>query len=132
MLPIAIVLISLALLSYTVGVWAERRSRSLRWWHVGAFAAGLAFDVAGTFIMSRIAAAGAQQHVEGIAGTLNTVMSVTGLVALILMALHLTWAAAVMIRNRRNERERFHQLSVGVWTIWLVPYFSGMAAAMIA
>ncbi|MDN5919920.1 MAG: TIGR03987 family protein [Pseudonocardia sp.] len=131
MLPIAIVLITLALVWYTAGVWAERRTRSLKWWHVGAFAAGLAFDIGGTYMMSQIAAAGEQQHTEGAAGILNTVMSVTGFIALILMAVHFTWAAVVMLRDRENERASFHRFSVGVWAIWLVPYFSGMTAAMI-
>ena len=58
MLALAIVLISLALAFYTLGVWAERRSGELRWWHVAAFAAGLAADISGTAVMSVIAGSG--------------------------------------------------------------------------
>ena len=129
MLFSAIVLITLALVAYTLGVWAERRARSLRWWHVGAFAAGLTFDVGGTAIMARIAATTPPPS-PGIGAVLQTIMSTTGLIALSLMAVHLSWAVLVMIRDRPHERARFHRYSAGVWTVWLVPYLSGMVASM--
>ena len=44
MLIIAIVLITLALIFYTTGVWAEKLGGRLKRWHAGAFLAGLAFD----------------------------------------------------------------------------------------
>ena len=50
--------------------------------------------------------------------------------ALILMALHLVWAVVTMLRNRPDEKRAFHRFSIVVWAIWLVPYFTGMAAAM--
>lgn len=131
MLVSAIVLISLALVFYTLGVWAERRAGSLRWWHVGAFGAGLTFDVAGTAVMARIAATQPPPP-PGLGAVLQTIMSTTGLIALILMAVHLSWAVLVMVRDRAAERARFHRYSVVVWGIWLVPYLSGMASSMAA
>lgn len=129
MLALAIVLISLALVCYTLGVWAERRSGELRWWHVAAFAAGLTADISGTAVMSMIANSGAPTGVEQNPFLAQT-MAVTGLLALILMALHLAWAILTMLRNRPNEKRTFHRFSVIVWAIWLIPYFTGMAAAM--
>lgn len=129
MLALAIVLISLALALYTLGVWAERRSGELRWWHVAAFAGGLAADISGTIVMSVIAGSGGPTGIEQ-NPVLAQMMAATGLLALALMALHLGWAVVTMIRNRDNERHVFHRFSVVVWTIWLVPYFTGMAAAM--
>ncbi|MBM4129467.1 hypothetical protein FJ250_00345 [bacterium] len=41
-------LITLALVFYTVGVWAERLARYLKPWHVVAFWVGFVFDVGGT------------------------------------------------------------------------------------
>lgn len=129
MLALAIVLISLALAFYTLGVWAERRSGELRWLHVGAFAAGLAADISGTTVMSMIADSGRPTGVEQNPG-LTQIMAVTGLLALVLMALHLAWAIITMIRNRVDEKRVFHRFSIIVWAIWLVPYVTGMAAAM--
>lgn len=130
MLALAIILISLALVFYTVGVWAERRSGELRWWHVGTFAAGLVADISGTTVMSMIANSGGPSGVEQ-NPILTQIMAVTGLAALILMALHLGWAVVTMLRNRAQEKRTFHRFSVVVWALWLIPYFTGMASAMI-
>ena len=60
---------------------------------------------------------------------LAQLMAATGLVALLLMALHLGWAVVTMIRDRFDEKRVFHRFSIVVWVIWLIPYFTGMAAA---
>lgn len=130
MMIAAIVLITAALVLYTAGVWAERRSGVLRPAHVALFAAGLACDASGTFLMSRIAQAGTYET-SGAASVLTTLMAVTGGLALVLMAVHLGWAIAVLWRGSPAARGTFHTFSVGVWALWLVPYFTGMASAMI-
>lgn len=132
MLILASVLISLALVSYTTGVLAERRSGTLEVWHAVAFGIGLAFDATGTWIMSMIADSSASTDfaTTPTAAVLSTLMAVTGAVALLLMALHLGWAVVVLFRNRGKEKEAFHRFSLGVWALWLVPYFTGMTAAM--
>lgn len=129
MLPSAIILISLALVAYTIGVWAERRSGHLRWWHVAAFAVGLTADITGTAAMARIAAGGGPTGVDQ-NPLLAQIMATTGAVALVLMALHLVWAVVTMIRDRPGEKGTFHRFSLAVWSVWLVPYGTGMAAAM--
>lgn len=131
MLPLAIVLITAALVFYTAGVWAERRHGELRPGHAVAFALGLAFDAAGTFLMSRIAASGTHVAATPLASGLNTVMATTGAIALVLMAVHLAWAVLVLMRGDARAKARFHRFSVAVWGAWLVPYFTGMTAAML-
>lgn len=126
MLPFAIILISAALIFYTVGVWAERRQGTLKAWHVIAFAFGLACDASGTYLMSIIA-----DRQSGPRGVLTQVMTVTGAAALLLMLGHLVWAIIVLVRNRASERQQFHKLSVGVWAFWLIPYVTGMAGSMV-
>ncbi len=126
MLIAAIVLITLALAFYTAGVWTENRAGRLRRSHVVLFLMGLLFDTSGTAVMSVIARSGT---VEGSA--LNQVMSVTGLLALILMAVHAVWAVVVLVRSRDHELATFHRLSVAVWVVWLIPYITGMLGSMI-
>ncbi len=128
MLIAAIVIITLALVFYSIGVWAERIQRTLRWWHAAFFALGLAADSTGTFLMSQIA--GDRRAAGVVAGPLDTLMSWTGLAAIILMAIHLLWAVIVLIRNREHEKAVFHRFSIVVWAIWLIPYIAGAAAAM--
>lgn len=128
MLVPAIVIITAALVFYSVGVWAERIQRTLKWWHAGMFALGLACDATGTFLMTRIAAdqqaAGIEQSAAG------ALMAWTGTLAIALMAVHLVWAVVVLVRGRESEKRVFHRFSLVVWAIWLVPYVAGAMSAM--
>ena len=45
------ILITLALVFYSLGVWAERIARLLKPWHVITFWTGFTFDVSGTALM---------------------------------------------------------------------------------
>lgn len=125
MLVFSIITITLALVFYTAGVWSERRSQGLQGWHVALFGAGLFFDAFGTWLMSRIADASDQERTA-----LMAVMAVTGAVALILMALHFAWAWWTFARGTQEQKTQFHKFSVIVWAIWLIPYFTGAAGAM--
>ena len=124
MLISAIALITAALVLYTAGVWSERRSGTLRWGHVGLFGAGLSSDAAGTALMTLLAGSDVSRP-GGVSGVLNAVMAFTGAAALVLMAVHLSWAVAVLLRDRPSERSAFHRFSLAVWALWLVPYATG-------
>lgn len=125
----SIVLITLALISYTTGVWAERWRGTLAWWHIGAFGVGLLCDASGSFLMARMAQSGTVSAEMN--PLLTSIMTVTGTLALGLMAVHLVWAIVTMVRGSEVAKARFHRFSVVVWAIWLVPYFSGMLAGMV-
>lgn len=117
----ATVLITLALLFYSLGVWAERIARYLKPWHVGAFWTGFAFDVSGTWLMHLLA--------EG-RFDLRDLHTLTGQIALWLMLVHAIWATRVVRAGSEEARSGFHRYSVFVWLVWLIPYFGGMALAM--
>ncbi|WP_141015179.1 HsmA family protein [Nocardioides sambongensis] len=127
MLALAIVVITLALVFYTIGVWAERLQGTLKRWHAAAFAVGLLCDATGTYLMSRIA-----DESDGPASGFDTIMIWTGGLAIALMAIHLVWAVVVLVRDRDTEKASFHRLSLVVWSIWLVPYVTGAIGAMTA
>ena len=116
----AVVLITLALAFYSVGVWAERFSRYLKGWHVGAFWAGFSFDVSGTIAMDLMEPGfdWSSSH------------TITGQIALWLMLAHAAWATGVVRKGSEDARVRFHRFSLVVWMIWLVPYFGGMFLGM--
>ncbi|WP_294181766.1 HsmA family protein [uncultured Schumannella sp.] len=130
MLIPAIVLITAALIFYTIGVWAERIRRDLRPWHAVFFGLGLVSDVTATLMMTQIAASNPNTD-TGLAAVLGTVMAITGTIAIVLMAVHLAWAIVVLVRNRPAERQNFHRFSVAVWAIWLIPYLAGAIGANI-
>ncbi|HSN36689.1 MAG TPA: HsmA family protein [Arthrobacter sp.] len=131
MLLPAIILITSALVFYSIGVWSEHLQRVLKWWHAGFFALGLICDASGTYLMTQLAASG-EVRPDGIGGGLNAVMAVTGAAALLLMVIHLGWAVIVLLRNRDVEKKRFHKFSLLVWAIWLVPYCTGAIGTSLA
>jgi uncharacterized repeat protein (TIGR03987 family) len=114
-------LITLALVFYSVGVWAERIARFLKPWHVTAFWVGFVFDVAGTWTMHKMS--------EG-PFDLFDLHTLTGQIALWLMLAHAIWATIVTRRGSDEVRTGFHRYSLFVWLVWLVPYFGGMYAGM--
>lgn len=115
------VLITLALVFYSAGIWAERIARLLKPWHVITFWTGFVFDVSGTLAMHRLA--------EGKFNILEP-HTLTGQIALWLMLAHATWATVVILKNQEHMKARFHRYSLVVWLIWLIPYFGGMFLAM--
>lgn len=115
------VTITLALLFYSLGIWAERIVKYLKKWHVIIFWTGFFFDVTGTFLMHLMA--------DGPFNILEP-HTLTGQLALWLMLIHATWATVVIMKNRESLRFRFHRYSIFVWLIWLIPYFGGMIMAM--
>ena len=118
-LILSTILISLALIFYSIGVWSERIVGRLKAWHLIFFWGGLVFDTVGTGIMFEIAGGiGADIH------------SVTGIVAILLMLVHAIWASVVLVLKNEKAITNFHHFSVFVWVVWLVPYFTGFFASM--
>ena len=116
---IASVLITLALVCYTIGVWSERVAGRLKRWHLVFFWLGLVFDTSGTGVMFEVAG-GIGFDIHGL----------TGLIAIILMAIHAVWATIVLAMKSEKAITRFHHFSVFVWVVWLIPYFTGFFAGM--
>jgi uncharacterized repeat protein (TIGR03987 family) len=116
---LSMILITLALVFYTIGVWSERLAGRLKGWHLVFFWGGLAFDTVGTGMMMEMA------------GQLTADLhGVTGLLAIVLMLVHAAWATIVMIRKDEHAILNFHRFSLMVWIVWLVPYFSGFFLSM--
>ena len=115
----ATIVITSALILYTIGVWSERIQGRLRPWHLVFFFAGLACDTIGSGMMFDYAG-GMTMDVHGI----------SGLTAIILMFIHAVWASIVLWRRDEGMIRSFHRFSIFVWLVWLIPYFSPMVFAM--
>ncbi len=118
----AVITITLALIFYTIGVWSEHRARILKRAHLVFFWLGFCMDTAGTFMMSRIAAASG-------GGPMGT-HGITGTIAILLMMVHAIWATAVLARRNERAMRIFHRFSIVVWLIWLIPFVLGMMMGM--
>ena len=114
----SIILIVSALVCYSIGVWGERLVGRLKGWHLMFFWVGLVADAGGTILMSTTAG-GWGFNVHGI----------TGMVALLLMLMNAVWATVVVIRQDEKAMVKFHRLSIFVWAVWLIPFFTGFFLA---
>jgi len=112
----ATIVITLALVFYSIGVWSERFAGRLKPWHLVFFWLGLVCDTVGTGMMLEMAG-GLTFDVHGVTGIL-------------LMLVHAVWATVVLARRNERMITSFHKFSVVVWAIWLVPYFSPMFLAI--
>lgn len=120
MVATAAIIISLALLFYSIGVWWERMTGMLRGRQLLFFWLGFACDSIGTGLMARVAGPAFQPGIHG----------VTGVLAILLMLLHALWGTLVHAGRREEPKRSFHRLSVVVWGLWLIPYVSGMFFGM--
>ena len=118
-LTIPFIVINLALVFYSIGVWSERISGRLKSWHLAFFWMGIVCDTWGTGLMFEMAG-----------GMTLDVHGITGVIAIALMLIHAVWATVVLLRKDERLIRSFHRFSVTVWVIWLVPYFSPMFFAM--
>lgn len=113
------ILISLALVLYSIGVWSERLAGRLKPWHLLFFWGGLIFDTVGTALMMEMAG-----------GITFDIHGITGVLAILLMLIHAVWATIVLIQKNEKAILNFHRFSVFVWAIWLIPYFTGFFVSM--
>ena len=117
----AIISITLALVFYTVGTWAEKMQGELRLWHIVFFLLGLTADTLGTAIMAGIA---------GEKGNVSPLHGVTGMLAIVLMAIHAAWAIGTYWKGSEKALRNFSKFSVFVWAFWLIPYVLGIVLGM--
>ncbi len=120
LLLLGTVSMTLALAFYTAGVWIERYQH-LNKLNLSLFWLGLVFDMTGTEIMSQIA------------GESNEISLhlVTGMIALVLMLVHAIWATITLKVGDERKIAIFHKYSTVIWVFWLIPYFTGLAIAML-
>ena len=110
-----VIIINLALVFYSIGVWSERIACRLKWWHLAFFVLGLICDTWGTSLMFEMAG-----------GMTFDVHGLSGLLAIVLMLVHAVWAFIVLLRKDEKAIQNFHKFSLVVWCIWLIPYLSPM------
>jgi uncharacterized repeat protein (TIGR03987 family) len=118
--PAAVIVINLALLFYSIGVWSERIQGRLKIWHTAFFWLGLVCDTWGTGMMF-----------DFVGGMSYDIHGISGLLAIVLMFVHAIWATLVLLRKDEKMVVRFHKFSIFVWLVWLIPYFSPMVVGML-
>ena len=118
--PLAVIIINLALIFYSIGVWSERIQGRLKVWHTVFFWIGLVCDTWGTGLMF-----------EFVGGMSWDIHGISGVLAIALMFIHAIWATVVLVRKDEKMILNFHKFSIFVWIVWLIPYFSPMIFQMV-
>jgi len=116
----AVIAINLALVFYTIGVWAERVQGRLKVWHTVFFWLGLVCDTWGTTLMF-----------DYVGGMSFDIHGYSGVLAILLMFIHAIWATIVLLRKDERMILNFHKFSIFVWLVWLIPYSSPMVLGML-
>lgn len=111
----AIAAIMVAAIIYTVVVFSEVRSKTLKRWHVVMSWVGLCFDLSSTLLMSSI---NDGFKFNGHGGP--------GVTALALMALLTSTATFVVLTRHEAAKPAFHRASVVVWVLWMIAFASGI------
>lgn len=113
-MPIAVILVLAALVFYTAAIFSEKFKKKLEGWIITVFILGFLSDLMGTMIM-------------GVASgkIIVSVHAFFGGLALIIMALHLSWAILAFRRKGRAEK-LFQKYSLCAWLVWLAAFFSGL------
>lgn len=118
-MPIPAILITIALILYSIATWSERFAGILKKHHLVLFWMGLLFDISGTGLMIHNS-------------TIETfsLHSLSGYAGIFFMLIHTVWATIVMIRENESLMLRFHRYSIGVWTLWMFSYINGALLGM--
>ncbi len=111
----AVLLMVAAFALYTCGVWGVVLSKRLRPWHAWLFWLGFLSDASGTALMRKFAG--------GFHWSLHTA---TGAAALLLMLIHALWGTRVLMNGAERPLRTFHRISIAVWSIWLIPFVTGL------
>ncbi len=88
----ASIIITAALVFYSIGVWSERIIGELKPWHLVFFVLGLICDTWGTGMMF-----------EMVGGMMFDIHGITGVIAILLMFLHAVWASVVLLRKNESS-----------------------------
>jgi len=116
----AIFLFTIALLFYSISVWAGWFSKRLKLWHLNVFFIGFLADVIAT-ILTYVA----------LGGLVFTLHSMLGFISIALMAMHVAWATTIMWKRDERAIGSFHRISVFVWSIWMISYLSGFVLGVV-
>ena len=104
-----------AFVMYSVVIWWHKFSQNLSLWMILLFGIGLAADISGTVLLCVVASA----------RWTWTIHTISGLVALLIMTAHFSWA--VMAVNMFGQsKSYFNRYSIYAWFFWLIPFISGI------
>ena len=120
MLVFSIILMTLALIIYTISILNEFRQKTLLPWHAIMFCIGFTFDAVSTFIMYKL---GGSKLNFGL-------HAILGYTALFLMLLNAIGSVIILKKDNKNLIINFYKFSIFAWIIWIISYILGIVNHM--
>jgi len=120
MLVFSIILMTLALIIYTISILNEFRQKTLLPWHAIMFCIGFTFDVASTIIMYKL---GGSKVSFGL-------HSIFGYTALLLMLFNAIGSVNILKKKHKYLIINFYKFSIFAWIIWITSYILGIVKHM--
>ncbi|MAF83669.1 MAG: TIGR03987 family protein [Chromatiales bacterium] len=114
-----IFLFTIALVFYSISVWAGWLSKRLKLWHIYVFLIGLFTDYLATALTY-----------VAIGGIVFTWHAILGFISIALMTIHVVWSIITYLNKSEQAITNFHRISVIVWGIWMVSYLSGFGSGI--
>jgi uncharacterized repeat protein (TIGR03987 family) len=117
-----------------VGVWSEKIQGELKIWHVVLFWLGFVNDTIGTLSMEMLIKENNKDIGQSLFANLSLHMnfhSITGFIALTLMVFHAIWGTIVLVRKDGIMVKKFHQFSLFVWILWIIPLLTGFLSHLL-
>jgi uncharacterized repeat protein (TIGR03987 family) len=116
MLVFSVILVSLALIIYTISILHEVKRKLLLPWHAVMFHIGFIFDLSSTIIMYKLAGSKIVFGLHGILGN----------IALLLMLINSIGSVVILNKKHTNLLTQFYKFSFFAWIIWITSYILGV------
>jgi uncharacterized repeat protein (TIGR03987 family) len=120
MLISGIILVFLALIFYSIGVWNEMHQGELKKFHLIMFWIGLLCDILSTLCMGLVSKTPFEINLH----------CVTGWIALLMMVFNTLYSTYIFFKGSKKQKQNIKLVSLIIWFVWLVPFVSGMFIGM--
>ena len=120
MLVVSIILISIALIFYTISILHEFIRKKLLPWHSIMFCIGFSFDMASTIIMYKLSGSKIKMGFHYIFGD----------IALFLMLINAIGSIIILNKKSKSLLTQFYKFSFFAWIIWVISYILGATMHM--
>lgn len=119
----AMLIMTLTLLGYTLGVQYENRVETKKPLHLVLLWASFCLNAVGFGLLTRMIA-----DSQGFVAWLCRAM---GIVALVILMLHSIWGTAVLVLKEEKGARIYHRDGKLLWKIWIVPFVIEIMLALV-
>ena len=116
-------IMTLTLLGYTLGVQFEKRVDNKKPLHLVLLWASFCMNAVGFGMLTRT--------YEGTTGLGVSLCRIMGILALIVLMIHSIWGTAVQVLKEEKSMRIYHRDSTLLWKIWLLPFALQLLMAVI-